>query len=322
MVGWPPPAARHPPRCSLIPPPQQDRRRKYHGKAHGQDKGKDISYQLLSQAKQTQLELGKFTVLPSNIKLDGEKQRKKLKYLLPTPCFSQVQIHFFIPDSSPFSPNVVLGMGHGAHGQFRTVLLCCCILLTLPCSSVGPLLGLQSFRINLLQHGSTKGCSSHQNLLQCGLPIDCHGCTCLHRISAPPSHSPWAAGARCLTTIFTMGCQAISASAPAAPPLLLFRGPLLSAGLFVSLVFQIPRAAVWHFALSCTLFPRGATTLAVGLLLVLWWVGRSRLELSVSGAGQVQLLLTWAIHSPLCHSKLPINTQVIALNSVLLFRPW
>lgn len=213
-------------------------------------------------------------------------------------------------------------MGHGAHGQFRTVLLCCCILLTLPCSSVGPLLGLQSFTINLLQHGSTKGCSSHQNLLQCGLPVDCHGCTCLHRISAPPSHSPWAAGVRCLTTIFTMGCRAISASAPAAPPLLLFHGPLLSAGLFVSLVFQIPRAAVWHFALFCTLFPRGATTLAVGLLLVLWWVGRSRLELSVSGAGQLQLLLTWAIHSPLCHSKLPINTQVIALNSVLLFRPW
>lgn len=121
MVGWPPPAARHPPSCSLIPPPQQDRRRKYHGKAHGQDKGKDISYQLASQAKQTQLELGKFSLLPSNIELDGEKQRKKLKYLPPTPRFFQAQIHFFIPDSLPVSSQAV---------HFRTVL-CCCILLTL-----------------------------------------------------------------------------------------------------------------------------------------------------------------------------------------------
>jgi len=34
-MGWPWPAARHPPSCSLSPTHQQDRGRTWDGKAHG-----------------------------------------------------------------------------------------------------------------------------------------------------------------------------------------------------------------------------------------------------------------------------------------------
>lgn len=259
MVGWPPPAARRPPRCSLIPPLQQPRRRKYHGKPHGQDKGKDISYQLLSQAKQTQLKLGKFNLLPSNIKLDGKKQRKKTEISSSHPRFfpgSNSLLHSWF--LSIFLPS---GAGNRTWGswalQDSSVLLhhpqafpCSCVS-----SCVFPLLGLQSFRITLLQHQSSK---------RMQFPSE----------PSPDMDIPASTGGSvdiCSTMAFSMGCRgihqgcrAISSSVPGAPPLLLFLSPLLSAELFVSLVFLIPHTAVWHFALSYTLFPRSGTTLAVG----------------------------------------------------------
>lgn len=136
---------------------------------------------------------------------------------------------------------------------------------TFPCSSVGPLLGQQSFRINLLQHLSTK----RKQFPSVPTPV---------WASMDISASTGVSVDICSTMTFSMGlqghaadhhdlhqgCRAISSSAPGEPTLLLFLSPLLAAELFVSLVFLIPHTAVWHFALSYTLFPRSATTLAVG----------------------------------------------------------
>lgn len=138
--------------------------------------------------------------------------------------------------------------------------------------------------------------SSHISLLQCGSSAwatvlqDKPAPTRVHqRMQLPSEPAPfWASmdipastGSSvdiCSTMAFSMGCRsklqiimisprgcrAISSSMPGVPPLLHFHSPLLSAELFVSLVFLIPRTAVWHVALSYTFFPRSATTLAVG----------------------------------------------------------
>lgn len=85
----------------LSSPSLAEQGRKYDEKAHSLDKGRDISYQLPPQAKQTQPDLGKISLFPSNIELDAEKQRKKLEHLPPTLCFSQAQILLYILSSSP-----------------------------------------------------------------------------------------------------------------------------------------------------------------------------------------------------------------------------
>lgn len=59
--------------------------------------------------------------------------------------------------------------GNGGHST--AVPLCCSFLLMLfPCTNMSPLHGLQPFRLNLLQHGSSMGISScKEYLLQHGL---------------------------------------------------------------------------------------------------------------------------------------------------------
>lgn len=196
-------------------------------------------------------------------------------------------------------------MVHWVHGQLRTVH-CYCILLTLfPFfSSIGPLPGLWSFGINVLQHGSTKGCSSHQNLLQWD-SHRLHGYSCLHRQQCE----------FCSTMTFSIGYrdtlphhhlhQGLQGNLQGLE-LLLFS---FSAELFVSLVFLIPRAAVWHFVPSYTLFPRSATTLA-GAQPSLMWVGWSCLELLGSGCPS---------HGP-STAPFATSTQGIALKSNAAFQ--
>lgn len=85
--------------------------------------------------------------------------------ILPHPPV--LRLNVFIPDSSSVSG--AGGMGNGSLSI--TVPSCRSFLLTLfLCCCVGPLHGLQPFRINLLQHGTSMGIScSKENLLWCEL---------------------------------------------------------------------------------------------------------------------------------------------------------
>jgi len=65
------------------------------------------------------------------------------------------------------------------YGQSSAVLRCSFLLAPFPCSSAGPSHRLQSFRINLLQHGLSTGCSMD---ICPGMGL-CTGC---QAIPAPP----------------------------------------------------------------------------------------------------------------------------------------
>ena len=179
--------------------------RKYDEKAHGRDKGKDISYQLPSQAKQTRLDLGKISLLPSNIELDGEKQRKKLKHLPLT---------LFFPDSnsllhsqlvSLLSPSSAGGWGMGpavSSGQFFSA-------------------ALSSSHFSLLQRGSSPQATvlqdkaapawvHHRTQFLSGEPAPVwalHGLPCLQDISTSTGSSVDI----CSTMTLSMGCREIPA---------------------------------------------------------------------------------------------------------------
>lgn len=89
---------------------------------------------------------------------------KNWNIFLPPPVFPRLKFtsSFLTPLHFPPRWCWERGMGFmGSSGQFFAAA---------SSSHFSLLLGWQSFRINLLLHGSTKGCSSHQKAIQCGLP--------------------------------------------------------------------------------------------------------------------------------------------------------
>lgn len=96
--------------------------------------------------------------------------------------------------------------------------LCCLFLLTChPCSSVTPVCGLQSFRINLLQCGLSRGSHSFRKHSAALVWSPSQAAVW---ISASAYSSPlrWLQGNLCPTVVSSARCRGISASSPAAPP--------------------------------------------------------------------------------------------------------
>ena len=118
----------------------------------------------------------------------------------------------------------------GGCGQAITVPLCYSFILTL--FPWGPSYGLQSFEINLLQHGLS---SSHLSLRK--YPM------------SPVLGPPQTAGIIFFTVVFSMGCRRLSALAPGVPPLPPSSPTLVFAGLFLTLFFPLssPAQAVVSF---------------------------------------------------------------------------
>ena len=77
------------------------------------------------------------------------------------------------------------------------------------------------------------------------------------------------------------GCRRISAPAPGAPPPPPPSLILVSAGLFLSLLFPHSTLPAQHFSVSKTHYHRGTTSLGEGLSCVFWWVCWSWLELAL-----------------------------------------
>lgn len=179
----------------------------------------------------------------------------------------------------------------GGCSQFMTLQLCHSFLTFFPCSRHGSSPWLQSFRINLLQHQLSTGCS----LLQC--ISSCCG------VGSSTSHSMGI----CSGMVLSTGCREMPAaqwsppgaagdlcSAYGAPP------PALTAGLFLTLF-----SSLLFLSHCCTAFlpflnclPRGTTTVAEVLSCALQWVHWSQLELAVSSARQSKPLLTEAALQP------------------------
>ena len=154
----------------------------------------------------------------------------------------------------------------GGCGQSIPVPLCCSFLLTLfPC---GPSYGLQSFDINLLQHGLS---SSHHSFRNDPM--------------SPVLGHPQAAGITFSTGVFSMGCRRPSALAPGALPLPPSSLTLVFAGLFLTLLppRSSPSLAVVSF-LKYT-FTEVPPALLMGSGFGQWWVH--------FGASWNQMCLAW-----------------------------
>ena len=158
------------------------------------------------------------------------------KTLSPSPW--KASPHPFFPGStslrsqlfSLLPPEQHRGMGNGGCGQSITVPLCYSVVLTL--FPWGPSHRLQSFEINLLQHGLS---SSHHSLRK--YP------------TSPVLGPPQTAGIVFFTVVFSTGCRRLSALQPGAPLLPPSSPTLVFAGLFLTLLSPLssPTLAVVSF---------------------------------------------------------------------------
>lgn len=180
-------------------------------------KNREITY----HRRQNSPDSEKINLLLIKVDLDSEKQ--KVKYFPPCPSFSKTQPHSFIPNFSKASTNSGgLEMGNGGRGQFVTICTRCFSPLhtvppphcepspraAVPQESTPPPVrcGRQLFRINLLQHRLSTGCTFPQDITTCsGVAAVWTSALMLPTMGCRDTTSS--------TTAFSTGCSGTSARA-------------------------------------------------------------------------------------------------------------
>ena len=261
--------------------------KKYNAGLMGRDKDREITQQLPSWAKQTQL--GEISIIyyQSNQSRIMRNKPKPETHLPPTPPFflGLTSPPVFSPSSSPAAQ----GCRERGWGQSITLCLCCSPLLrdrvltplpllpavgpsgTAGSSGESPRRGSQALPQLLLPARAARG--SQASFGHPPAPGPSRGC----RWGSAPPGPPWAGGTACLTVGFTTGCRGISAAGAWSPPscLLLPHWPLVPAELCSHIFSLLSPAAIAVAQVFSPLFKihylRGATT-ADGLSLGQWWV--------------------------------------------------